>query len=213
MRITNEGINLGFQYIYFKAADAYLGEKRAAYGQNFSFSLSQRVPEGMLYTPYDRSNFGDIIIEGTYTDFKPVANLPTLPVQAETTYTVRPYILLFCQFSFFSQYVFEEAVWRVDSMTGPYATYVQMVETLTSIKSILVSGKYTNVSVCLLCAVCTTFVLKATGAIVDLHDAIMQHGEQQYSRLLPSINNVEQCICDKGYTVSKTTQLLPYTCT
>jgi hypothetical protein len=88
MRIPNDGHNLAFEFIYFKAAEAYLGNKRAAYGQNFSFSLAQRVPEGQFSTPYARNPAGDIIIEGTYTNFSLVANLPTLPTQAITTYNV-----------------------------------------------------------------------------------------------------------------------------
>lgn len=92
MRITNDAETLPYQYLYFKASEVYLGDKRSAYGQKFTFSLSQHIPEGVTYTPYATSNLGDVIIEGNYTTFKLVASLPTQPQESKTEYTVSCWI-------------------------------------------------------------------------------------------------------------------------
>lgn len=102
MQIVNDEENLDRDNLFFLAMENYLGKKRSAYMQNFSFALSMYVPPPPENETQDLmlvdTQSGDVILEGEYVSFQLVAALPSLPADNMTEYSVS----FFSYFSSFS---------------------------------------------------------------------------------------------------------------
>ncbi|CAD5111260.1 DgyrCDS588 [Dimorphilus gyrociliatus] len=176
MRIVNQGPNLPFEKLYFNSTKKYTGDKRSAYGRTFKFTLSYNIPTQPVNSTYENItvNDGDVIIKGKYSKFKLVANLPNIPGTDQTEYT----------------FTLHEDYWKVDTENGKQATYVEMMQTLSTIQSICIRAKFTN----------------ATNAVTTLYAAELKFGvfnqtvTENVEATNTSINNIESCSCKSGYT-------------
>ena len=90
MSILDGGFNTGRDMLYFTAPEAYLNDKRGAYGQNMSFALSQFIPELPVNTTADPLDVrsGDVILVGKWTTFTLVAPLNKTLSQTKTPFLV-----------------------------------------------------------------------------------------------------------------------------
>lgn len=69
---------------YFVAPDAYLGDKRSAYGQYLNISMVLTLPtQNVSLIPVPTS--GDVVIQGNYTSFTLVTSFPVQPASTTST--------------------------------------------------------------------------------------------------------------------------------
>ena len=117
MRSENNAVNKGKGMLYFLVSDKYLGDKRTAYGQDFSVTMSMTIPQPMCSvlvnvtsnsttnatasitqvtkmepcndTQLIPSNLaGDVILKSAHQTYTLVTTLPKLPGTNKTQYKV-----------------------------------------------------------------------------------------------------------------------------
>ncbi|XP_077987019.1 laminin subunit alpha-1-like [Glandiceps talaboti] len=111
--------------LFFVSSFPYNGDKRTAYGQVFSFTISQSQLSNQT-----TDDVGDVFIFGLYADEPLVASLPANPRTNETTY------------SYTLSEVEDE--WHLGSKTGPSPTFDDFYRILAGIKNIYIRAKYTT---------------------------------------------------------------------
>ncbi|XP_064617027.1 laminin subunit gamma-1-like [Liolophura sinensis] len=161
MEIKNSPQYLQSQALYFLAPPKYLGDKRSAYGRFLTFFLRSSALEGFL-----EDTLGDLVLRGTALAYSLVTKLSVYPGDGPTEYRI-PLL---------------ESEFKVDRTDGVGATFLQMMETLSSLQAIKIRAKYVN----------------KTDAFVQLSQASMQFSSRDNSSGIP-VNNVEQCVCPDGY--------------
>ncbi|XP_070582124.1 laminin subunit beta-1-like isoform X2 [Ptychodera flava] len=111
--------------LFFVSSDPYNGDKRTAYGQVFTFTISQSQLGNQT-----TSAEGDVFIYGSYADQPLVASLPFSPNTTATTYS----------------YTLNEidGSWHHGSVSGQLATFNEFYRVLSGIDSIYIRAKYTS---------------------------------------------------------------------
>ncbi|XP_033103389.1 laminin subunit gamma-1-like [Anneissia japonica] len=109
--------------LFFVSPEEYQGDRRTAYGQILSLSLSQSTIENQTI-----SMDGDVFIYGQYADEPLVNALPMNPGLESTTY----------------EFKLHENYWLIGSATGPQASFAQLMKVLAGISDIRIRAKYTE---------------------------------------------------------------------
>ena len=89
MRISNTEDNYHKEHLYFLASDLYLGDKHTAYGNTLSINMNMYIPDLLNDTvTYINSTLGDVILQGKYTKYSLINQLPEVLSENATNFSV-----------------------------------------------------------------------------------------------------------------------------